>query len=586
MPGAPAAAVLARARCLLAVDSARQLAAQALLEQQQERQRTHVAASTSAAGSREQDAAAVVQLAGGQPDGPAWRRVEQQAQQTLEALQAAGEGASDDQTRAAFQELSYLLSLHGSQGAAGKLHQLLPGVQPVDELLAGCLFPAAAAGTAADLQRQAEAAALEGGRCSGAAVRRAVLHCQAAEAFGAAGDMVPSLYHASEGHRLLATLFHEDSAPAGCSPPSSDAPPLGWWRLAAAYLGSLLQLGQLFEAAGLADEALHALREGQRLVSGAEATCISIGISGLASRCCTSGYMSAPPVPACILTFCSINPSWSPCLQAAASGARPVAAVFAARLADMLCKLGQPEAAEHAASAAEQGLAGMAIAPSLPLDYCRATVQLVRAQLDIASGSGGGGISKAALLRCQAAVSSCEELACAAAVAAGGSKHHPALGWCNALRSAALLTAAEAALQQDGTAAALEHATAAAAASADGGCMCSAVRYQQAAALLFVGQHSAPQAEAEQQPAVWGLGRDCCAAADEVPVAPKGRSREAPAKPAAGRGRSKAAAPAGDAGTSDAAASRSATASRAVPQHQQRLWQALELSKSLPCMHR
>jgi hypothetical protein len=35
----------------------------------------------------------------------------------------------------------------------------------------------------------------------------------------------------------------------------------------AAYLASLLQLGELLEAAGLADEAVHALREGQGLVS-------------------------------------------------------------------------------------------------------------------------------------------------------------------------------------------------------------------------------------------------------------------------------------------------------------------------------
>ena len=271
--------MLARARCLLAVDGARQLARQALLEQQNERQRSHAAASTSAVGSREQDAAAVAQLAASsEGDVAAWQRVQQQAGQALGALRAAGSSvAGSAEVLAAFEELAWLLGLQGSEEAAQQLRGLLPdGAEGSDgDVLQACLFPTATATPAAELQQQAEAAAAEGGRSGSVAQQRAALHRQAAEAFAAAGEVVPALYHAAEGHRLLAVQFHGDDAPAsaGAQPSSSSssgsssgAQPVGWWRLAGAYLGSLLQLGQLFESAGLADEALHALREGQRLV--------------------------------------------------------------------------------------------------------------------------------------------------------------------------------------------------------------------------------------------------------------------------------------------------------------------------------
>lgn len=251
--------MLARVRCLAAAEAGRQLAAQALREQQQERQLSHASASTSAAGSREQDGAAVALLAGAEVarDAAAWRRVEREAQRAVQAWRAA-EHASDGAVQQAFEELAWMLALQGSPAAA----------EQCDQLLRVCLFPAAAE-PAADLERAAEAAALEGGRSAGTALHRSALHRQAAEAFAAGGDMVPALYHASEAHRLLAALFHgEHAASAALAPAADDGDErsVGWWRLAAAYLASLLHLGGLFEAAGLADEALHALREGQRLV--------------------------------------------------------------------------------------------------------------------------------------------------------------------------------------------------------------------------------------------------------------------------------------------------------------------------------
>lgn len=268
--GSEAASMVARARCMLAVDSARQLARQALLEQQQERQRSHAAASTSAAGSQEQDAAAVGQLVSGSDDAAGWRRVQEQAAAAVDAVEAAGGAASAGGLQAAFEELAWMLGLHGSEEAAARLRLLLPqsSTAAPASVLGGCLFPGAP-GTAAELQQAAEAAA-EGGRSPATALQRATLHQAAAEACAAAGDLVPALFHASEAHRLLAALVHGEE---GSGSSSSSSGGVSWWRLSAAYLGGLLQLGQLFEAAGLADEAVHALREGQHLVSALHCCC-------------------------------------------------------------------------------------------------------------------------------------------------------------------------------------------------------------------------------------------------------------------------------------------------------------------------
>ena len=274
-----AAGMLARVRCAQALGAARGLAQQALLEQQQERQRSHAAASTSAASSVDQDAAAVGQLADArQADAAAWQQVGLQAQQAVAALMAARrQGVIDSQTQEAFQELAWLLSLQGAEAAAEQLHAVLPagpGSETGDALAA--VFPGTP-GAPFELEQAAADAAAEGGRSGPAVLQRAALHGSAAEAHAAAGDMVPALFHASEAHRLLAVLFHAEDCNSGSSgssgsssssSSSSSSAAVGWWRLTGAYLGSLLQLGQLFEAAGLADEALHALREAQRLVSG------------------------------------------------------------------------------------------------------------------------------------------------------------------------------------------------------------------------------------------------------------------------------------------------------------------------------
>ena len=41
---------------------------------------------------------------------------------------------------------------------------------------------------------------------------------------------------------------------------------IGWWRMAVAYCKSLLLVGRLFESAGMAEEAISALKEGRKMV--------------------------------------------------------------------------------------------------------------------------------------------------------------------------------------------------------------------------------------------------------------------------------------------------------------------------------
>jgi len=100
-------------------------------------------------------------------------------------------------------------------------------------------------------------------------MQRACLHRLAAELEAGAGSVVPAVYHASEAHRLVfsaSSLIGQHSASLGHGPCTPN--PIGWWQLTAEQLSSLMQLGRLFELSGMPEEALHALKEGLRLVSG------------------------------------------------------------------------------------------------------------------------------------------------------------------------------------------------------------------------------------------------------------------------------------------------------------------------------
>lgn len=257
--------------------------------------------------------------------------------------------------------------------------------------------------------------------------------------------------------------------------------------------------------------------------------------------------------------------------QAVATGARPLAALFGARLADVYCKQGQAAVAEQAVAVAERQVAVLAAAGLTSVEYCRAAVQLARAQLGVSSACSS--VNKAVWLASQAAVGTCHELA--AAPAASRPQQ-----WCSALHAAALLLAAEAALGRGDRPAALQQA-AAALVAANGGGACSAARHHRAAALLFLGQHAAPHPEGDGHLAIWGLGQANACPGAEAPAAPKGRARKAPAKQPAGRGRSKAAAAAEE----EECPSASTTAVLQA-QHLQHLWAALELSRGQLVTHR
>lgn len=258
-------------------------------------------------------------------------------------------------------------------------------------------------------------------------------------------------------------------------------------------------------------------------------------------------------------------------VQAVAAGSASMAALFAARMADIFCKQGDVPAAEQAAAAAEQQLDTVPESGSLALAYCTAAVQLVRAQLGLAAAGGSPG--KAVWQACQTAVAGCEVLVSSAASDAAG-----AGSFCSALHAAALLTLAEAAIRRDDVAGARRHAAAALAAAETGG-TCSAARCQHASALLFLGRHAATGAAAQQHLSIWGLGATGCgssASCDaEAAAASKSRARKQPA----GRGRSKAAAAAAE--DVDGC-----NASAAQQDRMRQLWQALECSRGLLPAHR
>lgn len=258
-----------------------------------------------------------------------------------------------------------------------------------------------------------------------------------------------------------------------------------------------------------------------------------------------------------------------------AAGAAPLAALCAGRLADIYCRQGQLPAAQQAVAGAEQHLAALealAGSSSLAQQYCQAAVLVARAQLDSSSGKG--------TKTCQAAVTSCRELVAAAAKAGG-----QPVAWCSALRAAALLQMAEAAMQAGNRPAALQDAADALTAAAGAATPCSAGRHMQAAALVFLGQHAVPAADAEQHLAVWGLGQPSSpssSAASEAPAA-KGRTRKAPSRQPASRGRSRAAAVTAAAADDEPASSSAAALQQ---QHLQHLWRALDLCRGQLATHR
>lgn len=247
------AAVLSQVQAALALDGAQQLVQEAV-EQQKHQQRceSHAAASTSTSNAEHVAPSYAPPLPAVMAK--AWKQVREQAEGALRQLEEGD---------AAGEQLQFMLGLQGHSS----------------DVLLGCLLPGAgdvvqdAAVLQAEAQRHAVTAA-SALRSTEVILQRVSLHQQAAEQLAAGGRMVEALYEASEAHRLAAALFHGDpasiSSASGC-----------WWQLAANYAACLMQLGMLYELAGLPDEALHALKEGHRLVRGGQE-----GLAAVAAHNC------------------------------------------------------------------------------------------------------------------------------------------------------------------------------------------------------------------------------------------------------------------------------------------------------------
>ena len=270
-------------QCLLALELGHSGVLDALQSGADCRQQSHAAASTSEAHSSSSSVQGrpLLELPGAPPEARAQRqRARLHAQRAVQHLQEAC-GAAPLQHPGLYAELASMLSLQGEAALEAELAALLaqqasPGQRAGGGSSGGAcgaleqlLFPCSPAESAQQLQAQADALAAAGARGAAAGLQRlqrASLHAAAAEAAATAGEMVVALYNASEAHRLLAATFAGEEAPPPSSAGSSLDPVPGWWQVAAAYLASLVQLGQLFEAAGLPDEASQALKQGAELV--------------------------------------------------------------------------------------------------------------------------------------------------------------------------------------------------------------------------------------------------------------------------------------------------------------------------------
>ncbi|KAK9808987.1 hypothetical protein WJX72_007397 [[Myrmecia] bisecta] len=156
---------------------------------------------------------------------------------------------------------------------------------------------------AAEMHELASSAAADKRRGPAVPLNRAMLHHLAAEADNRAGDTTTALYNASEALRMASSLYllmapkpavsatstdatlsqpvdgTADGSTGAAEGPASvatasgsvpttlaDADRPSLWRVCAQYLASLLQNGELFERAGVPDDALHVFKEGASLV--------------------------------------------------------------------------------------------------------------------------------------------------------------------------------------------------------------------------------------------------------------------------------------------------------------------------------
>jgi hypothetical protein len=305
-----AACLAAQVAALRALHFARLLVQQVVGEQARRRERAQERHRQRPAEAAEA-AAAVAEAAPEEEPDVDWSEATQQAQHAANQCIALAERLAGGRRRsrvaggdcaalaAAARELAAMLRVRGHAELEAPL---LAAIAAIEQAAGGGCNLAAAASIELDLGGEGhgqDAAALEQAaedlgaaaeRSPAVALRRAALWSAAARAHAARGGLVPALAAASEAHRLLAAAVHSadpaaaaagrDAAstanPAAAAPAGTAAAAAvhsvggagqGWWLLAGRQLESLLALGELFEAAGLADEAAHALKEGRQMVS-------------------------------------------------------------------------------------------------------------------------------------------------------------------------------------------------------------------------------------------------------------------------------------------------------------------------------
>lgn len=230
--------------------------------------------------------------------GEEWQRVVLSAQKAIHQVsKALNHGAHDGDPledgryltslAIAARELVVLADLHGVLDQEGEALAedllVLWGDESVEisqslsslKMLQECILPTGDPSQDASVLEAAanELAKMSGRRDQKLILHRAELSMAAALGHAASGMVVHALHCAGEAHRLLSSVVREGGLGAlgknsgSSSSVGGEESVVGWWRMAAAYCKSLLLVGRLFESAGMAEEAISALKEGHKMVS-------------------------------------------------------------------------------------------------------------------------------------------------------------------------------------------------------------------------------------------------------------------------------------------------------------------------------
>jgi hypothetical protein len=177
---------------------------------------------------------------------------------------------------AAAREVATLVGIHGLVEQEQQALEALVVLKDVEHststggVLLECVLPAfddSADGAALEAVATDLAVATTNSRNSMTVMQRAELSMAASLAYAASGAVVQALYCAGEGHRLLGSLIQTGEDSGGASNTATASSVTSWWKLSVTYCRSLLLFGKLFDSAGMMDEGIVALKEGQRMVS-------------------------------------------------------------------------------------------------------------------------------------------------------------------------------------------------------------------------------------------------------------------------------------------------------------------------------